>query len=251
MGELVKRVTKSMTKSDTVLILGSGPNAVQAKNWPRDLFDSVVAINNAWQVCEDWDYLIHPEDFDPDRMPPAVTADQQIVTAQDYVPAQNAYGGFVYAGGTMAFTAAYWALRALRPKVMAFLGCDMVYPDKGPTHFYGTGAADPLRDDVTLQDLTAKSARLALFAAREGCHCVNLSWDDSRLIYLQATPYDLAGLGSKPVSLDFAAANNAKAREAELAYFAPSGRYWEFQHMFDASDLSGLDRLWLKAYRAA
>lgn len=240
-----------MTKSDIVLILGSGPNAVQLKNWPRGLFGSIVAINNAWQARADWDYLIHPEDFDPERMPPSLMPGQKVITAQDYVPAQNAYGGFVYAGGTMAFTAAYWALHVLRPKVMAFLGCDMVYPSSGPTHFYGTGKADPLRQDVTLQDLTAKSARLALFAARAGCHCVNLSRDESRLIFPQTTPGDLADFRTKPVSLNFAAASDAEAREAELAYFVPSGRYWEVRHMFDASALSGLDRLWLKAYRAA
>lgn len=240
-----------MTQSDIVLILGSGPNAVQVKNWARSLFDSVLAINNAWQVRPDWDYLIHPEDFDPVRMPPRIGPDQQIVTAPDYVPAQNVYGGFVYAGGTMAFTAAYWALHALQPKVMAFLGCDMVYPANGPTHFYGTGEADPLRKDVTLQDLTAKSARLALFAAREGCHCINLSANESRLIFPRAAPDDLADLGNKPVSLDLAAVNRAEAREAELAYSVPSGRYWDVQGMFDATALSGLDRQWLRAYRAA
>lgn len=240
-----------MTECDIVLILGSGPNAVQMKNWARGQFDSVVAINNAWQVRPDWDYLIHPEDFDPDRMPPGIAPEQQVVTAQDYVPAQNVYGGFVYAGGTMAFTAAYWALHALQPKVMAFLGCDMVYPAKGPTHFYGTGEADPLRKDVTLQDLTAKSARLALFAAREGCHCINLSGNESRLIFPRAAPGELADLGKKPVSLDLAAINHAEAREAELAYSVPSGRYWEVQSAFDATALSGLDRLWLRAFRAA
>lgn len=240
-----------MSTIDTVLILGSGPNAVQLKNWSRGRFGSIVAINNAWQVGGDWNYLIHPEDFDPDRMPASLTPDQKIITAQSYVPAQNTYGGFVYAGGTMAYTAAYWALYALRPKVMAFLGCDMVYPDKGPTHFYGTGKADPLRQDITLQDLTAKSARFALFAARAGCHCVNLSEGESRLIFPRASQSSLADLCTKPVGLNFAAASDAEAREAELAYFVPSGRYWDVQHMFDASALSGLDRLWLKAYRAA
>ncbi len=76
-----------MTNSDIVLILGSGPNAVQLKDWPRHLFGSIVAINNAWQVRPDWDYLIHPEDFDPARMPPAVMPGQKIITAQTYVPA--------------------------------------------------------------------------------------------------------------------------------------------------------------------
>ena len=48
------------------------------------------------------------------------------MTATDYVPVQNDFGGFVYAGGTMTFTAGYWALGALKPSVLAFLGCDMV-----------------------------------------------------------------------------------------------------------------------------
>ena len=80
----------------------------------------------------------------------------------------TAFGGIVYAGATMAFTAGYWALSALQPRVLAYLGCDMIYP-QGQTHFYGTGAADPLRPDPTLQNLRAKSARLELLAARAGC----------------------------------------------------------------------------------
>ena len=83
---------------------------------------------------------------------------QRIVTEAEFVPAQNAYGGFVYAGATMAFTAAYWALHVLRPSVIAVYGCDMQYPAAGPTHFYGMGTPDPLRADITLRSLEAKSA---------------------------------------------------------------------------------------------
>ena len=57
---------------------------------------------------------------------------------------------------------------------MAFFGCDMVYAATGKTHFYGTGTADPLRPDVTLQSLEGKAARLQLLAAEQGCACVNL-----------------------------------------------------------------------------
>ena len=95
-----------------VLILGSAPYAVQAAEWPHDAFDHVVAINNAWRIRPDWSHLVHPEDFPQDRRPADILPGQQIITADDYVPAQNAYGGFVYAGGTMAFTAGYWALHA-------------------------------------------------------------------------------------------------------------------------------------------
>ncbi len=60
--------------------------------------------------------------------------------------------------GTMAFTAGYWALGALKPDIIAYLGCDMIYPlEKGsPSHFYGNGQADPLRSDITLQSLGSK-----------------------------------------------------------------------------------------------
>ena len=36
-------------------------------------------------------------------------------------------------------------------------------------------------DGMTLRDLAAKSARLGIWAARQGCHAVNLSTDDTRL----------------------------------------------------------------------
>ena len=164
-----------------VLILGSGPNVALAADWPKSWFDRIVVMNNAWRVRPDWDMLVFPEDFDMDRMPPHPSAQQQLIEAGDFVPAQNAYGGFVHAGATMAYTTAYWALARVRPSVIAFMGCDMVYPKQGDTHFYGTGTADPLRDDVTLRDLGAKSARLALIAAAQGCACVNCYRAPSRM----------------------------------------------------------------------
>ena len=135
----------------------------------------IVAINNAWRVRPDWDDHIHPSDFPEDRRPPAIGPSQRIRTHLDYVPAVNAHGGFVFCGGTMAFTAGYWALEALRPRVLAFLGCDMVYAASGASHFYGRGTPDPLREDPTLQSLEAKSARLMMIAASMGCAVVNLS----------------------------------------------------------------------------
>lgn len=225
-----------MTK---VLILGSGPNVTACADWPRAPFDAIVAINNAWRVRPDWDYAVYPEDFAPDRRPPK--DHRPHVQAGDFVPAQNAFGGFIYAGGTMAFTAAYWALHALKPRVMAFLGCDMVYPAIGRTHFYGTGDPDPLRDDPTLQSLPAKSARLMVLADRAGCACVNLSADESRLVFPRATP---ATLNLRP-TYDPAAADRALAREAALGYMVASGRYWEEPGACDPAELARLDALWL------
>jgi len=165
------------------------------------------------------------------------------------VPVQNTYGGFVYAGGTMAFTAGYWALGALRPRVMAFFGCDMVYAATGRTHFYGTGTADPLRDDITLQSLEGKAARVQFLAAAQGCACVNLSWQDSRLVFPRATLDDLAE--ALPVAPHVDALAAAQAREAALGYMVPSGRYWEEADRFDAGALRDLDALWLAAQRAS
>ena len=46
------------------------PDAVLAKDWDLSMFAQRVAINNAWQITPDWDYLVYPEDFAPERLPP-------------------------------------------------------------------------------------------------------------------------------------------------------------------------------------
>jgi hypothetical protein len=233
----------------TVLIIGSGPNAIRATAWPREKFTHIVVINNAWRIRPDWDACIFPDDFPDDRQPPAVLPEQRLIRSDQYVPIQNDFKGFVYAGGTMAFTAGYWALAALRPSVMAFVGCDMVYPAQGNTHFYGTGAADPLRRDITLQSLEAKSARLALLAAEQGCACVNLSGETSRLLFPRASVANVAD--ASPDMPDDAAFAAARTAEADLGYMVPSGRYWEQADRFDPAALRAIDDLWLTAYAAA
>lgn len=230
--------------SDIVLVLGSGPNVRAATDWPRQNVDRIVVINNAWQVRSDWDDLIFPEDFAPDRRPPTSTDTQRFIEADQFVPAQNQYGGFVYAGGTMAFTAAYWALSALKPKVLAFLGCDMVYSTSGQTHFYGTGTADPLRDDVTLRDLGAKSARLGLIALSQGCRCVNLSQDPSQLLFDRAALDDLRRLAENTPQHNVEEIEALRATEGRLGYFVASGRYWEDADSFDAEALADIDHAW-------
>ena len=233
---------------DIVLILGSGPQAADCRDWPKASLGRIVAINNAWRVREDWDFAIHPEDF-PTHRRPVTGPGQVLVGADNFVPVQNRFGGFVYAGGTMAFTAGYWALGALRPRVMGFFGCDMVYPKAGQTHFYGTGRADPLREDVTLRDLEAKSARLMLIAARAGCACVNLSQGPSRLVFPRAGVAELAGLVLAASDLTGMAA--AEREEVRLGYHVPSGRYWEEESRFDPVAIDALDRLWRAAHARA
>ncbi len=241
------------------LILGSASDVVRAKAWPRKPIDHMVVINNAWQVRDDWDYLIHPDDFPSGRMPPSLDVQRQkVIRSQDYVPIQNSFGGFVYAGATMAFTAGYWALGALKPDVIAYLGCDMHYATP-QTHFYGVGTADPLRTDVTLQSLEAKSARLMVTAAQHECLCLNLSQlPASRQVFPRA---DYAQLGALTPKLHAAMLETlqssfnadklhaAKQLEAQLHYTTASGRYWEVKDQFDAAKLRQLDALWLAAAR--
>ena len=224
-----------------VLMLGSGPNVTEAADWPRGSFDVVVSINNAWRVRDDWDYLVHPSDFPEDRQPKVLTETQQVITYEAYVPANNAFGGIFYAGGTMAFTAGYWALQALRPKVMAYLGCDMTY-DAKQTHFYGKGTADPLREDKSLRSLEAKSARLQALAAGEGCACVNLSKDASRLVFPRATPEDL----NSPVAINRSAVDHALSLEEDAGYVVPSGKYWKEEARFDTDLIDEIDAACLR-----
>jgi hypothetical protein len=226
----------------TVLLLGSAPAAISARNWRRDGFDTIVAINNAHAIRHDWDAMVYPYDFPRENIP-SPNAGQSLIDETHFVPAQNRFGGFIYAGATMAFTAAYWALDALRPRVLAFYGCDMVYPATGPTHFYGTGAPDPLRADVSLRNLEAKSARLMVLAAMQGAALVNLSRAPSRLIFPRAHRCDFARLA--PLRYDATSALDALHLEAVLSYTTPTGHYG--QAGYDLATLDHLDQLWLTA----
>lgn len=229
-----------------ILIIGSGPNAVQVRSWDLSVFDRVVVINNAWQVTDKWDDLIYPYDFPASRLPPAITPAQRLIDESAFVPAQNHFGGFVYAGGTMAFTAAYWVLHDYRPAEICFIGCDMHYPDTGPTHFYGTGQPDPLRADISLTSLEGSSARFLCFAAQAGCAVVNLSDGPSRLIFPRRTVKEM----SRPARLqtiDVQLVESCLKTEQELGYFVEDGRYWLAADQFDEGELRQLNQRWLRA----
>jgi hypothetical protein len=243
-------------QANVVLIIGSAPDALLARAWDKSIFSHVVAINNAWRVRDDWDYLVHPEDFPAENMPSLVSAKQSIITAKEYVDIQNDFGGFVYAGGTMAYTAGYWALGHLRPKILVFIGCDMLYAlsDK-VTHFYGIGSADPLRDDVTLQSLEAKSARLMYHALQNGCLCLNLSQlPESRLLFPRVSIQQLSAYDDVDVELELKLAmdkfdtgqiDQAKRLELDLGYHFESGRYWEHLQDICAKQCLAVDHLWM------
>jgi hypothetical protein len=234
-----------------VLIVGSAPDATRSADWDTSRLSHTVVINNAWMACPSWDCWIYPEDFPSDRHPGAdALRGKNVVTAQEFVPVQNEFGGFVYAGGTMSFTAGYWALGALKPDVIAFIGCDMVYdnPPGQSSHFYGTGTADPLRPDVTLQSLEAKSLRFQALASLDGCAVVNLSKRPSSRLQIPRMEWEtLESMthAPQPLSVNAVAVQQALQAESDLGYWVESGRYWEHADKFDSAKLRAIDELWL------
>ncbi len=231
-----------------VLILGSGPDAVEARNFKSGIFDQIIAINNAWQIRGDWDFCIFPNDFPKERRPKSDLSNKQLITYKEYVPIQNKFGGFVYAGGTMAFTSGYWALGKLKPTLIAYLGCDMIYKgDK--THFYGKGTADPLRDDPTLKNLLSKSARFEVIAKSMNSSVFNLSKKkESNLIFRRLRVSEI----SQPVNfrqVDKKKTLEAFKMEKDLGYFIQDGKYWKHFKDFDTSEINRLDSLWIEAIR--
>ena len=227
-----------------VLILGSAPNVVAINDIDISCYDEIIVINNAWRVLESWTEHIFPHDFPQENQPKRYAKGQRPVDEQLFVRRQNEFGGFIYAGGTMAFTALYWALGEHMPSEIHILGCDMVYPDAGKTHFYGEGTPDPLREDFTLRDLYAKSARFMCIAAINGCSTFNLSAQTSKLCF----PRHSGHIDYNPVQffINDASVQSILDQENSLGYFIASGRYWETEEKIDLHALDKIDLQWKK-----
>lgn len=228
------------------LVIGSAPDSVQVNGWDLKVFDRVIVINNAWRVTNHWDELIYPYDFPNENKPSQLFNQQKIVTEDQFVPAQNLFGGFVYAGATMAFTAGYWSLASHQPTKLCFLGCNMFYSKVGPTHFYGDGQSDPLRDDITLTSLKACSYRMLILAKMQGCDVVSLSAGDTNLHVPQINVHEFLDyqptfvISKEKVKL-------ALKQEKKLKYFVEDGRYWLKEELFCQDELKKLDQIWIEA----
>ena len=225
-----------------VLIIGSAPDALEAKSFNKELFQGVVAINNAWNVRNDWDYCIFPDDF-PENRRPNENKEQKLIGSEQYVPLQNKYGGFVYSGGTMAFTAGYWVLGHFKPKAIAYIGCDMIYDGK-ETHFYGRGTPDPLRKDPTLKNLKAKSARLEAIAAYQNCSIFNLSKRPKTNLVFRRNSLENIPKKPTPRRVNNELLKVVLEKEKSLGYFVKNGKYWEHLAEFDQKKIDILDELW-------
>ena len=227
-----------------VLIIGSGPNAIKASELETS-FDAIVVINNAWRIRSDWTHIIFPYDFPEERWPQEIQSTQSVITEQEFVPIQNQFGGFIYAGATMAFTAGYWVLGAFKPSHISFIGCDMHYPKRGKTHFYDKGTADPLREDISLMSLKAKSNRFFCLAHQQGCHVGNLSDGPSKLTFprICSTPS-----WPEPPNLRKDLILKALTQEKDLGYFDISGRYWENLDRYDYKEIKKIDNIWERVF---
>ncbi|MFL2799889.1 MAG: hypothetical protein ACJZ8K_00345 [Paracoccaceae bacterium] len=227
-----------------ILIIGSAPDAIEAQSFSKEHFQDLVAINNAWNVRKDWDYCIFPDDF-PENRRPNEGRDQKLIGSEQYVPIQNKFGGFVYSGGTMAFTAGYWALGHFKPKAIAYIGCDMIY-DGEDTHFYGRGAPDPLREDPTLNNLKAKSARLEALAASQNCSIFNLSKKPRSNLVFRRNSLDKIPEDCTPRGVNRYLLKVALQQEKRLGYYVDDGKYWKHLAKFDQERIDALDTLWHK-----
>ena len=232
-----------------VLVIGSAPDAIQARDWDMKVFDQVVVINNAWRTTIHWNELIFPYDFSDGNKPPQLLDHQKFVTEDQFVPAQNLFGGFVYAGATMVFTAGYWCLASHTPSLICFLGCNMHYPRDGQTHFYGTGTPDPLRDDISLTSLTACSRRLLSLGKRQNCEIVSLSLGPGELKIPKISFDDVSSYKSK-LSLNTQIVERALNMEKKLGYYFEDGRYWNHPEVIDKKQLQDLDKLWINSVKS-
>ena len=227
-----------------ILIIGSAPDALEARSFKRELFEGIVAINNAWKIRDDWDYCIFPDDF-PESKRPTENKSKKLIRSRQYVPVQNQYGGFVFSGGTMSFTAGYWALGYFKPKAIAYIGCDMIYDGKD-THFYGKGSPDPLRADPTLKNLKSKSARLEAIAASQSCSIFNLSKRPTSNLVFRRRNLENIIRENAPRKINIDLLNNALELEKKLHYYVTDGKYWKHLARFDKKQLDYLDKLWNK-----
>jgi hypothetical protein len=228
------------------LIVGSAPSAADICQLNLGLVRT-VAMNNAWRVKKDFDYLIFPSDFpDQRRAPPSYKARR--VTVPGYMSGINAGGGLIFCGATMAFAAGYWAAHSLRTRVVGFYAADMIYPSQ-ESHFYGKGTADPLRKDVSLRSLEAKGVRLFSYGLSRGVVFVNCSrQSESRLVFPRVDLIKLteAQLHPKKWAELRNAAGDVLRFEAEAPFDRMRETYWTLADTQEKSDfIDRVDQRWL------
>jgi len=139
-----------------VLIVGSGLSIHQL-----DQLDTrawiVVALNHAWRYSpEVFHYLVHSEALPGSARPsPGLFPPGHVLSYAEYHPCvrecasrvadlcgdELTHPAMYLTGHLIHFNASYWALLQLRPRLIAYLGCDFDYSHPEQTHYYGKGQA--------------------------------------------------------------------------------------------------------------
>lgn len=240
------------------MIVGSAPDAVRCERWgiPEDV--AVVCVNNAWRLGIDWRFHLFPNDFPVDRRPAQYGPSQVSISnsrghaarGMDYHSHVERFGGLLWCGSTIAFAAGYWAMSALRCVELAYLGCDMVYDDgEGKTHFYGSGGKDPLRQNLSLRSIEAKSSRLEALARARGCRIWNLSKKNrSRLTFPRIEFSEFASLApsAAPMSTSSANVDVAAILRDERRIFSGLRIQDAVKACVTAEEVDRIDRRWLR-----
>lgn len=157
----------------TVAVLGSGPAAPEVEqHLSEETF--LVTVNNSWRAAPWYDVLVYSDDLPDASKPSRIELNRRGRSSPQYWTAMQACGGILYCGATLAFAAGYWVLHNLPSSQVSYFASDMTY-GSGPTHFYGNGSPDPLRTDISLQDIVAKGLRLFYFGLRHNCLLLNAS----------------------------------------------------------------------------
>lgn len=174
--------------SKTIAILGSAPSAPQLTSFATES-TIILALNNAHRAVARTDIALYAGDLPPELRHPAAARIGR--STPDYLPAMQACGGFVFCGATIAFAAAYWTMCHYPHSQVLFFACNMVY-DSPQSHFYGQGKPDPLRRNLTLQSLEAKSLRVFYFGLLHEVLFLNASPEPASRLQIPRVPAEQA-----------------------------------------------------------
>lgn len=137
-----KKSQEADKHSKKVLIVGSGHSAEKLKRMDTENV-KVVTVNNAWAVCDKWDFNIHAPDHPRDKRPRDYPSEKKVLSSGGgfgYIASVQKHGGLTKCGFSITLATAYWVLENLHPTDIGFIGCDMNYtPKDGKTAFYGVG----------------------------------------------------------------------------------------------------------------
>lgn len=195
--------TFEIDEYEKVLIVGSGFSALEYNDYPYvDKGWVVATINNGWKATNDTHHLsvfsTEIKNFPkwPDK-----------ISTSDYLEVLAKYGGARECGYSSMIAISYYVLEVLSPKIIGYLGADMIYSKEGHgsnTCIYGIGediAKRGISDPDQLQKvygygdphyLTNLFKRFEDIALENDCLVYNLSsMEQTRLPYLKTTPSEI------------------------------------------------------------